>query len=354
MVAIVISVVTLWLTELRGPDLSLLNDPKFEVSDENFDERQTQEYTPRWLKLETVPFLFANYGGKAGTILDLEFHFVPHDSFKSFFDEFYARMVTYEGDLSPPVTIIEGDNEYLKVSPDIRTIDWKETALAEVLDVNLKIDDIVEKAWDRSKEKFQSFCDFLDESKEFGKVSCTVTLTKGRFRTRVTNEKILENYSIENRYDKVVSSLRGCLHKWEDLSPTKAELLNKVKRDLEEIIRELKENLKILKRTVDEDSLSGASKVRVNDWNQLQRVRALHERKIRWFLINHEDGLKEDLTKLYGNLAKYNRSIDELMSYGDFRTPKHFRDINAKRKDLRSDVEKMSDRLSRLYRRLIS
>jgi len=67
MVAIVISIITLWLTEFRGPNLFLLNDPKSEVSDEELDEHQIQRYTPRWFKLKTVPFIFANSSGKEKT-----------------------------------------------------------------------------------------------------------------------------------------------------------------------------------------------------------------------------------------------------------------------------------------------
>lgn len=354
-VSVSMSIITLMLTEFRGPNISLLNDPEFKVNDESFAKAPIRDYTPRWFHLKEVPFVFANHGGKSGTILELKLDFVPHNSFRCFFDRFYAGMIMYEGDLSPPVTIKEGDNEYLKTFSEIRTIDWKETALAEVLDSNLKIDDIIEKAWERSKENFKSFCDFLDESQEFGKVSCTLTLTKGRFRsTKVTNEKILEDIPIENRLDEAVSSLRGCLQRWEDLEPTKLELSNKVKRDLEGLARELKENLIILERKVHGVSLSGASKLRVNDWNQLQRVRTLQERKIRWFLINCEDGLKEDLTKLYEHIVKYNRSIDEFVSLGAFGTQRRFRQINVEREKLCSDTEKMWMRLSSLHRRSIS
>lgn len=63
-VAIAISIITLWLTSIRGPDISLLNEPTFQVSDETLNEQQIQEYTPRWMSLEQTPFVFANHGGK--------------------------------------------------------------------------------------------------------------------------------------------------------------------------------------------------------------------------------------------------------------------------------------------------
>jgi len=246
LVSVSTSIITLLLTEFRGPNISLLNDPEFEVSDESFAKTPIRDYTPRWFHLKPISFVFANHGGKSGTIVDLKLDFIPHSSFKCFFDLFYAGMITYEGDLSPPVTIEEGDNQYLKTSPNIRTIDWKETSLAEVLDPSLKVREIVAKALERSKEKFRGFCDFLEKYQELGKVSCILTLTKGRFRTKVTKKKILENITIANRYDEAISSLRNCLCGWENLNPTKAELLSKIMRDFEQLIVELKGNLPLL------------------------------------------------------------------------------------------------------------
>lgn len=129
----------------------------------------------------------------------------------------------------------------------------------------------------------------------------------------------------------------------------KAELLNELKSDLEGLIRELKDDLMVSARSVAEHNIN-ASKLRVDGWNRLQQIRTPHERKIRWFLIKSEQGLEEDLTKLYKNIAKYNDSIEGLMFLGDLRTPKDFRSINREREDLHSDIEKMRERLSRLHR----
>lgn len=180
-VALALSILTLWLTEFRGPNLSLLNTPRFETSDKTFEEHYNKEYTPTWFRLTTVLFMFANYGGKAGTILSLKFGFVPHESFKIFLDESYFNLTKPD---SLPTTIEEGNNKYLEFSPEFRMIDWKRVALAEVLNPKLKVDDIVEKALVRSKERFESFCDFLTKSQELGKITCTITFTTGRFRTQ--------------------------------------------------------------------------------------------------------------------------------------------------------------------------
>jgi len=355
MVAIVVSVstsiITLLLTEFHGPNISLLDVPKFKISDETFDKKLTQEYTPRWLRPKPVPFVFANYGGKAGTILELNLIFVPHKSFKRFLDRYYFSF----GEPSFPVIIREGDNQdLLLTSTDIRTIDWKKRALAEILDPSLKINDIITKSLQRSKEEFERFCDFLEKSQELGEVSCTVALTKGRFRTKVKSEKLFEKAPVEIYYNTAIASLRDCLHRWENLRPTKAELLGEVERGLKELLSESKENLQTLENPVDEKNIN-SYRLRVDRWNRLHRSWiSSDEEKIRWFLIESEKGFREDLTKLYRKIIKCDNLIAELRSYGEARTQKHFQTANTEREKLRLEIEKMQERLSDLHKLSVS
>jgi len=354
MVAIIVSVsvstVTLLLTEFHGPNISLLSVPKFTINDETFDKSQSQKYIPRWLKPKPVTFVFANYGGKAGTILELNLDFVPHKSFEKFFHESYFRFE----EPALPVIIREGDNQDLILtSPHIRTIDWKKRALAEALDPNLRIKDMIDKSLQRSKEEFERFCDFLEKSQELGEVSCTITLTKGRFRTRMKSEKLFEKAPVENHYSMAIASLRNCLHRWENLDPTKAELLGEVERSLNDILSELKENLKILKNPIDEQNIN-SYKLRIDHWNLLHRFWDSDEEKIRWFLIESEKDLKEALTKLYERIIKCDNLVAELRSYGEARTQKHFETANIEREKLRLEVDEIAKRLSVLHKLSVS
>jgi hypothetical protein len=339
--AIAISIITLWLSELRGPNISLLNAPEFETTDETLNKNRRD--TPMWLGLKRVAFVFANYGGKAGTVVALEFDFGPSDSFKVFFDRLYC---TFQPSY-PPLTLEKGGNQHLEASLQIVTIDWKKMVLAEVLDQNLKMDNIIGKTLEESKEKFKSFCDFLATSEELGKISCTITFTKGRFRTKVTKTKLFRDITVANHYREAVSYLRGFLPEWETLSPTKAELLNEIKRDLDGMTRELNDNLIILGKQVNEQNIT-AAKLRVDAWNNSQNIWRPYEKKIRWFLIESVEGLEEALIELYRSIMKFNSAVDELLSLGVLRTQEHFREINAEREKLRSDVEKTLHRLSDL------
>ena len=354
MVAIAVSIITFWLSEFRGPNITLLNIPEFKITDESFRRRYSSgyEYTPTWFDLAPVPFLFANYGGKAGTIIALKLDFVPDSTFKSFFETFYHRQVMYEGEVGPPVTVDQGDNQYLNLSPEICTINWKENALAKVLDPKLKVNDMISRALEKSKESFKKFCDFLDHSQELGKVSCTITLTKGRFRTKVKDEMILEDIAVVNEYDEAVSFLRNCLFRWENLRDTRVELRNMLVRDIEDLIRELKGNLSALENQVAEYEVShkgSAMKLRLDNWKRLNNVKNVEESKIRWFFIRSKEELEEALNKLYSAIERYNNSFDVLMSLGDLRTTKSFDHINAERMKLSEEVKKILDTVSQLH-----
>jgi len=300
--------------------------------------------------------VFANHGGKSGTITELEFSFVPHESFAHFYEDFYYNFNIGEPKRtinSPPLTIKEGDNQYIDVSSSILTIDWKEETLAEVLDPNLKLDDIVTKAFEKSKERFERFYDFLEKSQEIGKVSCEITLTKGRFTTQIITETLLENEPVAIHCDKSLTSLRNFLQTWENLSPTRVDLLNKMKRDFEDLIKEMKRSSKASEMEVDEGNIDG-SRLNVALWNRLNEIRGSDERKIRWFLIRSEEGLEEDLSQLYEKITKYNNTISEALHLGDLKTKRHFQTINTERRRLHSNIEKIIKKVCQLHSKYVS
>ena len=63
LIALFISIITLWLREFRGPDITLLGTPKFEFSDEGFDIKQN--YTEPNNKNTSEINVYANVEGKS-------------------------------------------------------------------------------------------------------------------------------------------------------------------------------------------------------------------------------------------------------------------------------------------------
>jgi len=354
-VSVSISILTLLLTEFRGPSISLLNKPRFILSDEILLEKTRTYidncYTLSSLELERVFFVFANHGGKSGTILDLSFEFVPHPAFQPFIEKAYFDFdISETGKLSIPLTIREGDNKTLVVSPRFHLVNWKKMALAEILEPSLKIDEMILKSAENSKEKFKQFCDVLANTRELGNVSCTATLTKGRFKTRVKTEKLGE-FQVINQSKNSFGFLMEALDRWEDLRPTKSELLNELTRHIKAITKELKKNKIALQNEVREANI-GKSRLRNEAWNQFQKERPPYKEKLQWFLIKSEKGLEQNLRQLYKNISKYNALVDQTISLGEFRRRKHFLSLNSEREKLYTEVDEVVYRLNRILQKI--
>jgi hypothetical protein len=346
--AIIVSVITLWLTEFRGPSISLLDrNPRFELEEGRYLGKKIPDYTPNYLDLKKLSLVFANYGGAAGTILGVRLEFKPQPLLKDFIEQFYQSVET-----GLPLTIKRGENQHLTVSLGLSIGNWKKMMLAEMLEPKLKLDDIIQKASEESKEKFRSFCDLLTGSPELGKVSCYATLTRGRFRPKVTESKLFENLPVINHYDKVASYFSDCLKEWKNLHPTDEELAFETKFYLEELLRELKRNWQVLSDPVSEQNIA-QSKLRQDRWISYRQESIPYEKKIRWFLIESEKQLEEKLARFYEEITKYNGLIDNFMSLGEFRTDEHIQELNIEREKLHSSLGKIMESLSKVHERHI-
>jgi len=71
----------------------------------------------------------------------------------------------------------------------------------------LSISQILEQASEVGQSKYLQFCGVLEKVNSLGTVTCQVTLTKGRFRTKVVQERLFEN-EVENNLETLVPTLR--------------------------------------------------------------------------------------------------------------------------------------------------
>lgn len=340
LISIIISVFALLISlyrEFTGPDISLLTkEPTFQLTDRSFSV--SDEYIPEWFSLSEVSLVFANYGRKGGTILDVKIDFTPIETFKEFYQDFNFYFS------EAPITIKDGENSTMKFRPSIRTINWKKFALMKMLQDGQNIGESVDKAIAEGKEKFRQFCSFLSENEELGEVSCTISLTVGRFRTKVKDKKFFEKIKVENEYGETIDLLRKRLQNWDNLKPTRAELINEIFRVPNDLISELKANLHILEIEIDEKNIT-QSKLQDSSWSNLSRAR---NDEIRWFLIDRERNLRSDLESLYKQISNYNSGIQELLYLGERRTKTDFKNLNEKRAILYKVLDEMLQKLKGL------
>jgi hypothetical protein len=349
-VSVVMSSITLLLTEFQGPDISLVNAPKFEVNDGSTEEALMrlikQGYIPTWLESAPTPFVFANHGGKSGTILSINCEFTPTEELKPFFRKFNSNFVSL-GEQAY-TTIEKSGNKTLTLSSSFQLIDWKKKALAEVLDPSLTVDELISGALQRSKDYFKSYCDFMQKSPTLGKMNCAISFTKGRFRTRVVEESLVSNKPLHNNCEQTILNLREFLRTWEDRQPRRSDLLNEMKQDLQGISRELKDDLINLNKEVSEQNIN-TSKLRTDLWQRLCDVSDPVENSIRWFLIKSESGFEQEMKRLYSDISRYNDLIDDALARSEFRTSKLLLALNEERSKLGSKTQIVVDKLSQLF-----
>lgn len=97
LIPILISVSALLLSlyrEFKGPDISLLSEPIFKLTDRSFSV--SEGYVPQWLGLSEISLVFANYGGKGGTILDVKIDFTPSQDSRNFSKTFHFMGLSYQ------------------------------------------------------------------------------------------------------------------------------------------------------------------------------------------------------------------------------------------------------------------
>ncbi len=188
--AIIVSVVTLVATFL-GPDVDLKNPlPKFEVDYKALNETlkgQKPITFPKTLKLKLKPgtrncLIFANDGGKSGTLHDLWLKFEGYNP--SFFQQEATLYLSVPGESLSAKEVFSGkqvldviksgDNkDYVIESAEINLVDWKDT------------------------DHFRSFCKFLLEENNIGTIKLAYERTERRFRT-ILKSKIFPPDSVEN------------------------------------------------------------------------------------------------------------------------------------------------------------
>lgn len=333
LISILISVTALSLSlyrEFKGPDISLLNKkPTFKLTDK---ELGSEEYVPRWLYFREISLVFANYGGKGGTIVDLQIDFTPIKAFEEFFQDsgFYP--------IESPITLKEGENYTVTFErPYLRTINWKKFPLAKILQRNQNVGKAIDEAIAEGKDKFERFVTLLTDNEELGKVSCTASVTKGRLWTKVGDKKLFENVSVIHEYQETFDVLRKSLQNWDQMSPTKSQLIMEFLNPVRNLVSELNTNRQILMHWVNEKNIT-ESRLKTDIWKRLSKTRRYDE--IRWFLIDQETNLKRNIEELYRQISKYNTKIQGLLFLGENRTEEDFEALNKQRAKLDEENKK--------------
>jgi hypothetical protein len=366
-VSVTVSGITLLLTELQGPDVTLVSIPKFEVDYNRMNQKRKEQeqlqnnlFRPVSASFETKPaiFVFANHGKKSGTITALDFKFSPEPNLKYGYHAAETKLtLSPKGpDLSAvntPMTIESGANTVFFAITYIHTINWKHMALAETLDSSKTLEETIDDAIRKSRENFADFFEFIVKSPSLGTLSCDITYTKGRFETKIRTKKLFDHELVCNETSEAGSFFADFLKNWEDDYPTRQDLMHSVAYPFERLMEELKTNIQVLGAQITDQNVFNPVYLYTDQWRSLCTKVEPYLEIPQWFLIRSEKNLESELRSLYEDVERYSKLVGMMSVRKNYMSADSAQNalstINKARAELVSKLETAQSHMKQLH-----
>ena len=369
-VSVTFSTITLLLTELQGPDVTLISSPKFEIDYARMRQKRKEQeqlgnrlFGPVSASFESKPttFVFANHGKKAGTITRIDFKFSPEAGFKYGYrvDETKLTLLPQAPDLPAedmPMTIESGANTAFFAITYVHTIDWKAVALADALDPSRTLEEIVDTAVRKSRENFADFFGFMAKSPTLGIASCDVTYTKGRFKTKMRTKRLFVDEPVRSEASVAGPFFAEFLENWEDAFPTRQDLLCSITNPFERLMEELKCNIQILTQITDQKMFDPLF-LSTNHWRWMCVKSDSYIEMSQWYLVRCEKNLEPELRTLYTDMERYGELARDMSIRKNYMSTESLQNalttMNKARNELISRLETTLARMKQLHTQIL-
>jgi hypothetical protein len=231
-------------------------------------------------------------------------------------------------------------------------------ALAEVLEPSMNLDNMIDCAIKKSKEKFINFFMFLKKSEVLGTLGCDLTYTKGRFRTRIRAKRLFAKKPIKSQPTLAAAFFGELLENWEEVEPTRNNLLHTMAYSIQSLLDELKDNIRILGTKITDQNVHSSVDLRTDHWRSLCSNKTdYYLGNLQWFLIRSEHGLCSELEELYQSLDNYIRLVKDTNIRRDFATTTSLetalKTLNKARNELINKAQAVESRLTQLRCRML-
>ncbi|MHA1280766.1 MAG: hypothetical protein ACTSQ8_26765 [Candidatus Helarchaeota archaeon] len=339
--ALVISLVTLWFSHLKGPDIELCNIPSvMELQDWSVHDRNvhlSSNEIPYYLSLKPVKLVFVNNGSRAGVIIDIEGKFKPSMSFKQFYQSQYGS-AEYNNQVLP-VSIKEGDTCVIEFSFGLRVFNWKrDFRYKEIKDVS-NLREAFRKSIELDRTRFEKFVNFLRSEEPLGNLYIYMTYSGRKWlKTRIITREIA-NVEVKNNLKIALEGYEKLLENWDNLSAVN-ELLRKVPDIPDKLIEILRNNFNKLKKEVKVGSF-----FYLKDLSEYWRNLNQETNVIGRIIFEREKELMDEFEELSRQIKIYNSKLAIADKVKDQVKPKQIDDLNRMRVDL---SQRISDALSKL------
>jgi len=300
--ALSISLLTLWFTHLKGPDIefSPIKDTQLrEWSSETFENWLSNNYVPRFLDIEAVDLIFFNSGSRTGVISKIEAVFEPSESFKPFYRDIRIN-VTAAGEQfgkGLPQPIKEGDACIIKLSTNIEIVNWKQEFGHEEIQNMSNLREAIRNSIELDKLDYSNFVGFFKRHDPFGTLRINMThSTRKGFRTREIAQTKVENRSKPD----TIEGIERLLKYWDTESA-----VNSILRNLPSLLNDLIKNLSENMRRIESGTRN------LDDISSL--LNNIKDRRYGGLVFEREKGIMTQLDEVSKQIRRCNQ-ISEIVS----------------------------------------
>ncbi len=223
-ISLVISIITLWLSHLRGARISLVEKPKIELNDSR-DEVFKPDDIPQDLTIKEVDLFFINSGNKAGFVMDIQAIILLEDNAKKCLEPF---KITNEKWLIIPEksggkVVIPHLGFQIKGLPKGRGFKKFES-----IEESENLDEIITAIFYKQRRDLEQFIELIRNKKTFADLEISYKYSGGK---NWISGGIKENkfkLTIENQYESTIEEYQKYLNKYNKLRPTINDVKSKI------------------------------------------------------------------------------------------------------------------------------
>lgn len=230
-ISIIIAVYSIYLSQLQGAKIKLVETPKIELVElqkEEFNKRDV----PSTLPIKKLDFFFINSGNRTGILKDFHASIRLEEKAKSYLEGAKSINIKYGNNSDNNDFLILLDKsvghvfiEYL----DLQVIDIKKGATFvrfNSIKETSNLVEIINKIFDIQRTNLNDFIEFIDKNNVFGKLEISYKHTGRKYllREEIKNEKL--NLPIERKFIETVEGYQQLLNNWNDLPPTNKDVIS--------------------------------------------------------------------------------------------------------------------------------
>jgi len=346
--ALVISLLSLWFSHLKGPDIDLCDVPETELNDwskQELDQSSLSGYVPYGLGLKPMQLVFMNSGNRAGAVIQVTPKFEPNAKFETFYrDEWGSVEVNGKG---LPTSIKEGDTCIMKLSYRIDVIDWRQDFRNDEIHDISNFKEAFTKSVELDKSHFSEFVNFLRSGESLGNLRISMTHSARKWSGVRTTTREIAKVEVKNRCKNLPEGLKKKLEMWDSASAVN-ELLRRIPEVPDQLIEKLKENLDRVSRELKRGSFHMLDDLG-DYWRRLYEQRRVASR----IVFEREKDLKSQLDELSQEIRAYNSELYLVSAAREDVRSERIETLNQKRQKLQPKIKEALSKVEDLRKKLI-